>query len=609
MKKSKKVLFLAVVILCFFAILCPAVQAKKSKVTYSLSKSGTLTIKGKGAMPSSMTFQKNKKIKKVVIKKGVTSIPVKAFYKCKNIKSIEVANTVKKIGQEAFSTGGNLNKLTIPGDFKIKLMGDDDAFYYLGSANTVVFSTKLTLENAAYLNTGTFKLYKKDPKYKSIDGVIYTKDGTEIVRVPWKKKELVIADGCKIFHLWAVGYATGDGEGDSLYGCTNLEKITIPSSVTMISDNKYQSKYDTYTVENFGEIPLKKLVIKTKNLDAESINALVIRLCKNSYNRSKVTVDQAMAQVSSNIEKKNGMYVSKDGYLIKYVGNSESVTVPDGVKVICDQAFYNQESKVKEISLPKTLTKIGNQAFCYTRLKKISLPDSVTSIGEYAFDATEISEIKIPNSMTEIGKQAFAGMQLKEITIPDTITVIGEEAFAYCPIEKVTFGKNVKEIQRRAFWLEAKSVDLPESVTIIESDAFVNVTGSVKSVTIRAASTKNIHSNAFPYYDEKMVITYKADPDQYQTNVRIDLNEYKKKKSNLEIVWNRVSGASGYQVQASTDSKMKENVKTVTVNDNQTFLKKITITNKKNTEVYARVRPYTIVDGKKVYGRWSSVTE
>jgi restriction endonuclease len=146
-------------------------------------------------------------------------------------------------------------------------------------------------------------------------------------------------------------------------------------------------------------------------------------------------------------------------------------------------------------------------------------------------------------------------------------------------------------------------------VTIIESDAFVNVTGSVKSVTIRAASTKNIHSNAFPYYDENLVITYKADPDQYQTNVRINLNEYKKKKSDLEIVWNRVSGASGYQVQASTDSKMKEKVKTVTVNDNQTFLKKITITNKKNTEVYARVRPYTTVDGKKVYGRWSAVTE
>lgn len=57
----------------------------KTKVTYTLKK-GTLTIKGKGAMPTKMKFRRNKKIKKVIIKKGVTSVSYEAFALCKNFE-------------------------------------------------------------------------------------------------------------------------------------------------------------------------------------------------------------------------------------------------------------------------------------------------------------------------------------------------------------------------------------------------------------------------------------------------------------------------------------------------------------------------------------------
>ena len=54
------------------------------KVTYKV-KGTTLTISGKGEMPKSMVFgkkSKTKNIKKVVIKKGVTTISKNAFKKC-----------------------------------------------------------------------------------------------------------------------------------------------------------------------------------------------------------------------------------------------------------------------------------------------------------------------------------------------------------------------------------------------------------------------------------------------------------------------------------------------------------------------------------------------
>ena len=58
----------------------------EAKVKYSLKK-GTLTVSGKGAMKKAYTGKK--KIKKVVIKKGVTSICDEAFFKCKNLKKVK----------------------------------------------------------------------------------------------------------------------------------------------------------------------------------------------------------------------------------------------------------------------------------------------------------------------------------------------------------------------------------------------------------------------------------------------------------------------------------------------------------------------------------------
>ena len=171
--------------------------AAENKVTYKL-KNGVLTVKGKGKMPKSMTFKKNKKIKKVVIKKGVTSISNNAFTNCKNLEEVKIAGTVKNIGwrsfkgtkikkltipksvktigYEAFYNCNKLTKVTMPGNFKVKY--EDD---YYGQReilkgkkiNTINLNTNFKLENAKYLDGKFWNVSKKDPKYKSINGVIY----------------------------------------------------------------------------------------------------------------------------------------------------------------------------------------------------------------------------------------------------------------------------------------------------------------------------------------------------------------------------------------------------------------------------------------------------
>lgn len=75
-----------------------------------------------------------------------------------------------------------------------------------------------------------------------------------------------------------------------------------------------------------------------------------------------------------------------------------------------------------------------------TDLTSITIPDSVTSIGDYAFSGcTGLMSVTIPDSVTSIGEHAFDGCTgLTTVKISDNVTKIGDYAFLNCPVESAT---------------------------------------------------------------------------------------------------------------------------------------------------------------------------
>ena len=80
------------------------------------------------------------------------------------------------------------------------------------------------------------------------------------------------------------------------------------------------------------------------------------------------------------------------------------------------------------------LTTIGNETFANcSDLSSVSIPNTVTSIGNEAFRACGLTSIEIPNSVITIGNAAFMLCNgLTSINIPKSVTSINNNAFKDC---------------------------------------------------------------------------------------------------------------------------------------------------------------------------------
>ena len=84
------------------------------------------------------------------------------------------------------------------------------------------------------------------------------------------------------------------------------------------------------------------------------------------------------------------------------------------------------------------------------------------------------------------------------------------------------------------------------------------------------------------------------------------IKKVKAAKKAISVIWKKVGGVKGYQVQVATNKKFKKNKKTVTIKKQKTTkttVKKL----KAKKKYYVRVRTYKTVNGKKVYSAWSKV--
>lgn len=192
--------------------------------------------------------------------------------------------------------------------------------------------------------------------------------------------------------------------------------------------------------------------------------------------------------VSFSVDGGNAAFCSVDGVL--YTADKKTLvafpegsypedgafTVPDGTEKIAAGAFSEAFGSIVSVTLPDSLTSIGDEAFYFTGIEEIQFPDHLEEIGESAFSMTDIDEIILPDALKEMGEGAFAFCsKLESVSVSGSLKLIPEEAFASCKkLKNVNFSDSVKEIGSKAFLncISLTEIEIPDSVSTVGDEAF-----------------------------------------------------------------------------------------------------------------------------------------
>ena len=155
-------------------------------------------------------------------------------------------------------------------------------------------------------------------------------------------------------------------------------------------------------------------------------------------------------------------------------------------------------NQLTSITIPNSVTTIGEGAFAENQLTSVTIPNSVTTIGEGAFSGNQLTSVTIPNSVISIGGYAFLMSDCwtdYSCTLSIDMTNVPYSAFSNMGITSLTLGPHVQTLGDNAFESnQLTSVTIPNSVTSIGNNAFAY--NQLTSVIIKTKTS----SSAFSYY-------------------------------------------------------------------------------------------------------------
>lgn len=177
-----------------------------------------------------------------------------------------------------------------------------------------------------------------------------------------------------------------------------------------------------------------------------------------------------------------------DGELKKCEDNGRSITVDEGVRIICADAFKDRKA-LHTIILPQTLETIGEESFrgC-SNLEAMDVPEKTSRICSSAFrDCISMKSLKVRNGYIKIGESAFSDcVCLEKIEVPEAVVKIDDLAFNGCTnLTKIVLHEGLRKIGKGAFknCRNLKQIELPISLSSI-GDAPFRGCESIKSIHV-----------------------------------------------------------------------------------------------------------------------------
>lgn len=346
----------------------------------------------------------------VSLPKNLTTIGFAAFGFCSNLKTVNIPSSVMFIGPGAFP-GSPIVKFTVDANNKYFINYNDD-------------------------------LYSKS--YKTLNCYAAGKSNTSISL----HSNTTILAQCSFYgasNLTQLNIPSGVQEihAEAFEKCTNAKILTIPSTVTSISEDWVFCSCDS----------LYKITVDSQNSKFKTdINECSLYDTNGVFYKYAPASSRTTYGLDSTVTKIIGeaFMNAKNLTSILITGNS-------GNLAILDRAFYGCE-KLQSIPLNKrTITDLGEEAFRETRLTSLNLSNTtVTELPNYlCAKCQQLQSIQFADTIKTIGQHSFREcISLTSIQFPSALEDIGYAAFTGCnSLTSIDFSKctNLKSINSSAF--------------------------------------------------------------------------------------------------------------------------------------------------------------
>ena len=449
--------------------------------------------------------------KSYIIPDRITSIAKDAFSYCRNLTTITIPDGVTSIGDYAFRNCINLTSITIPDSvtsigYKI-LKGCNNIKEIILLSNAETFDGSNLEEIWNYFLKTELKLVLMYSCLKHIPELIINSTNAS---------RKIKANKNKIYDL-----AVEEDNAEVIATLFNLFKI-----IKLEELNEYIEKAN-------GTVAVKAFL-----LDYKTMHYSVEKQEKHETDRFEKKL--GIKELSTTDLKKIWAYkVLEDDTLelTKYKGDSTEIYIPERIgkkkvtrltdglfspeKIVNDVSRQNALRSITSVSIPNSVTSIGNGAFSgceglqdnkgfvvvhdvlysyHGSDTEITIPDNVTLIEGWAFSGcTSLTSITIPGSVISIKECAFIGCKnLTSVTIPEGVTSIEEDTFRGCiNLTSITIPDSVISIKEWAFGgcTNLTNITLPDSVTSFGCGAFEDCE-NLTSFTIPEGVT-SIEGNTF----------------------------------------------------------------------------------------------------------------
>ena len=271
------------------------------------------------------------------------------------------------------------------------------AFLYARELQTVTFEAGSKLRNIgqyAFENCVKLETFDMPAGVESIgEDAFYLCERLTEAHLPGTLKTIgkYTYRGCTSLATVTIGEGVETIEGLAFYKCPALTDITIPKSVTSIGGSPFT-----------GCTSLTSINVATGNSYYKSIDGIL-------YNTAMTTVLNCPA------------------------GKTGSCNIPNGVTEVAAYAFY--QSRLSSITLPYTLTTMGQDAFAYCAgLTTMTIPSGLSVVPYEAFyECKKLETLTLSEGVQDIRNGAFGKcVSLKTVNLPSTLTILYYYAFGGC---------------------------------------------------------------------------------------------------------------------------------------------------------------------------------